>query len=86
MAVFTLFANMKQKDTCPKLIEKTAQYSFIIYMVHPFFMEKLNLIGITTLLFPCEISIPVLTIVIFGLSFIVGAILKKIPYIKNILV
>ncbi len=86
VAVFTLFANLKQKDTCPKFIEKTAQYSFVIYMVHPFFMEKLNLLGITTIAFPCEISIPVLTIVIFGCSFLVGAILKKIPYINKILV
>lgn len=86
VAVFTLFANLKQKDTCSKFIEKTAQYSFIIYMIHPFFMEKLNLLGITTISFHTLISIPVLTIGIFVASFLTAAIIKKIPYINKILV
>jgi len=86
VAVFTFFAYFKKKDTCPKLIVSTAKYSFIIYMVHPFFMEKLNLLGITTISFNTFISIPVLTVGIFVASFLVAGVLKRIPYINKILV
>ena len=85
-AVFTFFANIKKKDACPKLIASTAKYSFIIYMVHPFFMEKLNLLGITTISFNTLISIPTLTIGIFAASFLVAAVIKRIPYIRDIFV
>lgn len=86
VAVFTFFAYFKQKDTCPKLIASTAKYSFIIYMVHPFFLEKLNLLGVTTISFNTLLSIPVLTIGIFIASYLVAAFIKKIPYINKILV
>lgn len=86
VAVFTFFASIKRKNTCPTFIASVAKHSFIIYMLHPFFLEKLNLMGITTLSFPCEISIPVLTIGIFVCTYLVAVILKKIPYINKILV
>lgn len=86
VAVFTFFTYLKKKDTCPKWIASTAKYSFIIYMIHPFFMEKLNLLGITTISFNTFISIPVLTLGIFAASFLVAAVLKRIPYINKILV
>lgn len=84
-AVFTFFAYFKQKEACPKFIASTAKYSFIIYMVHPFFLEKLNVMGITTISFNTLLSIPILTIGIFMASFLVAAVLKHIPYINKIL-
>ncbi len=84
-AVFTMCATMKERESCPKVISNVARYSFVIYMVHPFFLEKLNLLGITTISFNCIVSIPVLTLLIFVCSYIVAAIIDKIPVINKVL-
>ncbi len=84
-AIFTMCAAMKERESCPKVISNVARYSFVIYMVHPFFLEKLNLLGITTISFNCVLSIPLLTILILVCSYVVAVILDKIPVINKVL-
>lgn len=83
IAVFTFFALRRGMHLGERVINKVADYSFIIYMIHPFFLEKLNVIGITTVSFNCLISIPILTLGIFVLSYLSAAILKRIPWVKT---
>lgn len=85
-AVFSFFAYMKRVNCCHKFANNVARYSFVIYMIHPFFLEKLNMVGVTTLSFHCLISIPILTIVIFAASYVVAVMTKKIPYIKELII
>lgn len=83
IAVFTLFSAGREMHLGEKMIIKVADCSFIIYMIHPFFLEKLNMIGITTISFNSLISIPLLTIGIFALSFLSAMIIKKIPWVNK---
>lgn len=83
LAVFVFFAQRKEIHLWEKNITKVAECSFIIYMIHPFFLEKLNMLGITTLSFHYIISIPVLTFGIFILSYVVAMIIKKIPGVNK---
>ena len=84
-AIFTLFTYLKRVDTGYFLVEKVAKGSFIIYMIHPFFIEKLNLIGVTTISFNCLWSIPLLTMVVFLCSVLVADVIKRIPFVKKFL-
>lgn len=84
-AIFTFFTYLKKTDICYTFVEKAARYSFVIYMIHPFFLEKLNLIGIKTISFNCLFSIPILTIGIFLASYFVAFIINRIPHINKLL-
>ncbi len=86
MAVFTFFANLKREDKSYTFVGKVSRGSFIVYMVHPFFIEKFNMIGVTTISFNCLLSIPILTVIIFICSFLVATIIKSIPRINKLLI
>ncbi len=82
-AIFTFFANRNEMNFGYSLVRKTARYSFVIYMVHPFFLEKLNMMGITTISFSSLFSVPVLTFLIFICSYAVAAVIHRIPYLNK---
>lgn len=82
-AIFTFFANRNQINFGYSFVGKTARYSFVIYMIHPFFLEKLNMIGITTISFSSLFSVPILTFLIFICSYVVAAVIHRIPYLNK---
>lgn len=86
LAIFTFFTYFNNTDICYTFVKKVARNSFAIYMIHPFFIEKLNMVGITTISFDCIFSIPVLTIGIFFASYFFAFIIYRIPYINKFLV
>lgn len=59
-------------------------YTFFIYMFHMFIIEKLNLIGITTVSFPAVISIPAITLFTFGVSLFAAFVVSHIPFVRKI--
>lgn len=73
-------SRVKNPDTWAKL----SGYTFFVYMFHVFVIEKLNLVGITTVSFPAVISIPVLTLFTFLVSLAGAFIASHIPVIKKI--
>ncbi len=75
-----IFDSMKNAHMWKKL----SGYTFFIYMFHMFVIEKLNLLGITTISFPAVISIPVLTVFTFMFSLLGAFIVDHIPVIKKI--
>lgn len=84
VAVFVFFANMKNTDKLEKYrkpVTKLSGLTFFVYMAHPFFVEKLNLMGINTLSFSPILSVPVLTIVVFLACVVCGWIVSRIPVI-----
>ncbi|SFI17371.1 Surface polysaccharide O-acyltransferase, integral membrane enzyme [Lachnospiraceae bacterium NLAE-zl-G231] len=64
--------------------QKLSGYTFFIYMFHMFVIEKLNLIGITTISFPAIISVPILTIFTFTVSLFGAFAVDRIPFVRKI--
>ena len=87
VAIFIFFKYSKLFESVkkPYVWKKLAHYSFFIYMFHMFVIEKLNLIGITTVSFPAIISIPVLTIFTFGISLLAAFVVDHISILRKLL-
>lgn len=87
IAVFTFFNSMKCNpgDRAKRIISNVSESTFFIYMLHVFILEKLNLIGITTISMNALISVPLLTIVAFLSSLVIARIVKRIPYVGKLL-
>lgn len=65
IAVFCVFrySEIKLRGN-PKIISKLSRLTLTIYLVHPFFIEKFNLVGITTISFNPLFSIPLIWTVV----------------------
>ncbi len=80
VALFVFFYTMQKKCNlhmvhdafCTKIITDLSKASLTIYMIHPFFIEKLNTLGINTIRFNAWLSVPLLSIGIYIMSAIVG--------------
>lgn len=88
IALFIYFrrriAFTKMPDTIKKFVEKTSSFVFGIYLVHPFVINIMLKIGFMKENFSAMIT-PVLVIIVFGVSYLLTQILKKIPLLKEIL-
>lgn len=86
VAIFTFFKYCKMFENTKRVLlwQKLSRYTFFVYMFHMFVIEKLNLVGITTVSFPAIISIPVLTLFTFAVSMVGAFIADHIPGIKKI--
>lgn len=85
-AIFIFFKYCKLFDRIKNIPmwSKLSAYTFFVYMFHMFVIEKLNLVGITTVSFPAIISIPVLTIFTFAVSLAGAFVADHIPGIRKI--
>jgi hypothetical protein len=88
IGVFVLFKylNIFEDGKKHSIIMKLSGYTFFVYMVHPFFLEKLNMIGINIMSFQPVWSIPIITICIIVLSVACAWIAEKIPLIGRVLI
>lgn len=80
-AVFVLFRHIRLPKGLAeaKWVPAMAGCTFFVYMIHPFFIEKLNLLGIKVTAYPVDLSIPALTIGIFAAAMLLGWLAGKIP-------
>lgn len=87
IAIFTVFkySSVFEKVKKPYVWKKLAEYTFFVYMFHMFIIEKLNLIGITTVSYPAIISIPVLTVFTVLVSFLGAFIVDHIKVLRKLL-
>ena len=85
-AIFICFKYCKVFDKAKRINvwKKLSGYTFFIYMFHVFIIDKLNLIGITTVSFPAVISIPALTIFTFVVSLLGAFVADHIPIVRKI--
>lgn len=83
IAVFVFFKQIRVPEHANRsgLAAAMAGSTFFVYMVHPFFIEKLNLLGIKVISFPPVISIPVMTVGIFAAAMVLGWLAGKIPVV-----
>lgn len=87
VSFFVLFMNTKFiiKRPGEKVIVRISQYTFFAYMFHIFILEKMNLIGITTVSFNPILSIPLLSLSAFIISIALAFIVDKIPFIGKLI-
>ena len=86
-ALFLFFKNLKidlNKRTAQRVVSLSG-FTFFIYMFHVFILEKMNMLGITTLSFDTLLSVPILSVLAFVISAILAWGLHKIPIINKVL-
>ncbi len=84
VAIFVLFRyvlGISDERDRRRRMSGVARVAFGIYLVHDFFIMLLRYFGISTLSFAPALSVPLLTAVVFLLSFAVAWLLSKIPFI-----
>lgn len=87
-AVFVLFCNIQIPENCSERVQKwiatMAGGTFFVYMIHPFFIEKLQRVGIIVINYPVLLSVPIMTILIFAVGMLLAWIAGKIPVLGKI--
>lgn len=66
-----------------ELIIKLSKLSFGAYLIHVFFIKILALISISSTSFTTILSVPVMSILVFIMSFLASYFLSKIPYVNK---
>lgn len=69
-----------------RIITLLSKATFGVYLVHPILIDAVKGFGLDTITFNPYLSVPVITILVFLLSFLVSLILNQIPFVKKYLV
>lgn len=90
ISVFTLFkcrlSRIQMSDQVQIGITKLSKYTFGVYLIHPFILERINEIGLTTTSFNTILVVPVITLIVFLLSVLVTHVFHLIPFVRKYLV
>ena len=89
IAVFVLakdlFSGRIVRDKIKDVLGVLSKYSFGAYLIHALVLEELGrLFGLHTLSFFPVVSVPVISIIVFVVSFVLSGILNHIPFIKKV--
>ncbi|MCD7802987.1 MAG: acyltransferase family protein [Clostridiales bacterium] len=83
-AIFTFFdkrvSRVNFTERTRKLFARGAEFSFGIYLIHALFNELTAYIGLGNSV-PCAVMVPVLTVLIFVVSAVAVALIRKIPVV-----
>ena len=63
-------------------VKTLSELSFGIYLVHVFFIYLMQYIGMTTLVLPV-LSVPLIALIVYAVSFLTAWILNKIPVLNK---
>ena len=84
VAVFIFF---RERLNFPaRFMRALSQYSFGAYLVHAGVIPLLAKLGLNTLTFNPILSVPVISVIVFVISFTISAILNHIPVLKKYIV
>ena len=82
-----MFVLLKAKFNWPsKIIRTLSQYSFGAYLVHDAVRLLLSKLGLHSLTFNPVISIPVISAIVFVISFTISAVLNRVPVLRKYIV
>lgn len=86
ISLFLLFKNVDWNVSIKskRAIYTLSELTFGVYLIHPFIINHINVILNINLLVNTILAIPLYTIIIVIVSFLVTFIMNKIPLIKNI--
>ena len=80
VAVFVWFKyHCKAGGKFYKLFRVLAKYSFGVYLVHPFLLIMLEMVGLNTMSFHPMVSVPLIWAIVTVISFGLSAIMNRIP-------
>lgn len=90
LALYVLISRLAGRLFTPdssrsRMLEKCSSLVFGIYLLHPFTLYSLEIIGIDLYLFNAWIAIPSITIATFLITLFVVFVMKKIPYVRSLL-
>ena len=83
--IFVLFLKIPSdvadsKTKC--IISRISEYTLFIYLIHVFILEHLNSwFGISTASFNALISVPAVSVLVFGISLVLAFLFEKIPIV-----
>lgn len=81
------FSGIKLSEKAGTIISSLAKYSFGAFLSHALIISAFNkLLQINVLSFNPIVSVPIMSIVVFVLSFAVSAVLNQIPVVKKYIV
>lgn len=88
VAVFTFAKQHWNKPAASAFTQRTlpflSQCTFGVYLIHPFFIEGLSkFANLSTTSFNPIISVPVLSVAVFAVSFLVSALFNRIPFVNK---
>ena len=83
-AVFVFFRKHFNRENTA--VRKLSQYSFGAYLVHAGVIPVVRKIGLHPLTFSPVISVPVIAVIVFVISFGISAVLNHIPVLKKYIV
>lgn len=87
VAVFTFFKYVNwSKLKLDKLISKLSKYSFAVYLIHIWVLDRLQVNGLNTLSMNPVVSVPCISIIVLLISFVIATILNHIPIVKKYIV
>lgn len=78
--------NLKLNINVKIVISKLAKYSFGAYLVHVLIIDKLASNGIYAVAYNPLISVPIISLIVFVISFVISILLSKIPIIGKYVV
>ncbi len=84
VAVFVLFKKHFTGEV--KAVRILSQYSFGAYLVHAAVISSLHTLGLHSLTFNPVVSVPVIAVIVFVISFAISAILNHVPVLKKYIV
>lgn len=78
---------LKLNEGLQKIILTLSNYSFGAYLVHVFVIDVLNkVLHLNTMTFNPILSVPIIGVIVFCVSFIVSAVFHQIPVLKKYVV
>ncbi len=90
IAVFILFkdkvSKIKFKERTCKIITILSNCSFGIYLVHDFFITIFQKHGFSTISFNSIAAVPIISLSVFIISFLVSYIISKIPFLNKYII
>ncbi len=83
----SVFIFLKSKfNYSSRIVLALSQYSFGAYLVHAAVILLVGKLGLNTLAFNPLLSIPVISVIVFVISFAISAVLNHIPFINKYIV
>lgn len=90
ISVFVFFkykiSNLHFSQKSQKMISILSSCSFGIYLVHILVLDSLEKLGLYTLSFNAIISVPIIALTVFLISFIISAVIHRIPVLKKYII
>ena len=83
LAIFVLFINSSKINKYSHYFSKLSNYVLGIYIVHILVMYILSDFGLNPDSYNAAFFIPIYSIIVFAISFIFVALLKRIPYVNK---